>query len=150
MQSTYIHTHIQTHWYIGLCTPFRRPIHPYIRLHMCMVKGDVILGLNWSSITPWGRVGEWRYSSTILHLDTRWRWMLSITLRPHYLRGKSPGTNFIGGWVDPRARLAAVEYRKICAPAGNQTPAIQPVAHPHTDWSLPASTYMYAWIHIKI
>jgi hypothetical protein len=30
-------------------------------------------------------MGEWRYSSTILGLGTRWRWVVSFTLMPLYL-----------------------------------------------------------------
>jgi hypothetical protein len=30
--------------------------------------------------------GEWRYSSTILHLDIRWRWMITFMFRPIYPR----------------------------------------------------------------
>jgi hypothetical protein len=57
-------------------------------------------------------VGEWRYSSTILGLGTRWRCVASFTLRPVYLRGKNSDTLWIGSWVDPKADLEAVEIRK--------------------------------------
>jgi hypothetical protein len=40
------------------------------------------------------------------------------------------GIHSIGGWVGPRTGLDAVEYRKSLVPAGNGTPAIQPVAIP--------------------
>jgi hypothetical protein len=33
---------------------------------------------------------EWRYSSTVLDLDTSWRWVVSFTALLLYLRGKSP------------------------------------------------------------
>jgi hypothetical protein len=33
---------------------------------------------------------EWRHSSTILDLGTRWRWVVSFTPRPVYSRGNSP------------------------------------------------------------
>jgi hypothetical protein len=32
--------------------------------------------------------GEWRYSSTILELRTRWRRIVSFTLQPLYTPGK--------------------------------------------------------------
>jgi hypothetical protein len=38
----------------------------------------------------WRHTGEWGYSSTILDLGTRWRWLVSFTLLPLYPRGKSP------------------------------------------------------------
>jgi hypothetical protein len=40
--------------------------------------------------------------------------------RPLYPRGKSPSTDWIGGWVDPRAGLGDVE--KILNLTGTQTP----------------------------
>jgi hypothetical protein len=43
-------------------------------------KGNVIPGLNSLSIMPWGHMGDWRYSSTILNLGTRWRWVVSFML----------------------------------------------------------------------
>jgi hypothetical protein len=47
----------------------------------------------------------------------------------------SPGeraldTHWIGGWVRLRAGLDVVEKRKNLAPAGNRTPAVQPVPVP--------------------
>jgi hypothetical protein len=53
-------------------------------------------------------MGEWRYSSSIVDLGTRWRWVVSFTLREI-----GPGTHWIGGWVGPRAGLDAVEKRQI-------------------------------------
>jgi hypothetical protein len=32
-------------------------------------------------------MGDWRYSSTILNLGTRWRRVVSFTPQPHYSRG---------------------------------------------------------------
>jgi hypothetical protein len=42
------------------------------------VKGKVIPALSWST-KSWGRMAEWRYSSIILNLSTRWRWVVSFT-----------------------------------------------------------------------
>jgi hypothetical protein len=67
---------------------------------------------------PWRRMGEWRYSSTILDLGTRWRWVVSYTPRPLYPEEILPGTHWIGGWVGPRAGLDVVEKRKILALSG--------------------------------
>jgi hypothetical protein len=58
---------------------------------------------------PW-RWGEWRYSSTILDLSTRWRWVVSFMPWPLYPREIAPGTYRIGGWVGSRIK------RKICCP----------------------------------
>jgi hypothetical protein len=55
-------------------------------------------------------MGEWRYSSSILGLDTSCRYVVSFTTRPLYLPEKvPPGTHWIGGWVGPREGLDAVE-----------------------------------------
>jgi hypothetical protein len=37
----------------------------------------------------------------------------NFTPRPLYPRGKSPGTHWIGGWVDLRAGLDDLEKRKF-------------------------------------
>jgi hypothetical protein len=72
-------------------------------------------------------MGEWRYSSTILDLGTRWRCVVSFTLRILYTRGKeAPVTNWIGGWVGPRVGADAVKKNKSCT-AGNVTRTFQPI-----------------------
>jgi hypothetical protein len=38
------------------------------------------------------------------------------------------GTHCIGGWLDPRAGLHAVEKIEISCPVGNRNRAVQPVA----------------------
>jgi hypothetical protein len=38
--------------------------------------------------------GEWRYSSTILELDNRWRWVVRFTPQPLYPPGE---------WIPPKA-----------------------------------------------
>jgi hypothetical protein len=49
-------------------------------------------------------MGEWRYSSTILYLCTRW------ASRPGLfnLRERTSSAHWIGGWVGPRTDLDAV------------------------------------------
>jgi hypothetical protein len=39
---------------------------------------------------PWRHMREWRYSSTILDLGSRWRWVVSSTTPPLYPRRKRP------------------------------------------------------------
>jgi hypothetical protein len=55
-------------------------------------------------------------------------------------RGKSPGTHWIGGWVDHRAGLDDVEKRKFLTLPGLEldTSVVQPVASRHTDCPIPA------------
>jgi hypothetical protein len=69
---------------------------------------------------PWRHMGEWRYSSTILDLGIRWMWVVSVTPRPLYSRGGVTGTRWIGGWVDPRVGLDAVDKRKILPLPGSK------------------------------
>jgi hypothetical protein len=38
------------------------------------------------STVPWRHMGEWRYSSIILNLGTKWGWVLSFTPLPLYPR----------------------------------------------------------------
>jgi hypothetical protein len=81
------------------------------------------------STTPWRRMEQRRYSSTSLDLCTRWLWVVRITPRPLYPRGKSPWYPLGRRLSGPRACLYAVGRRKISfPPAGNQTPAVQLVA----------------------
>jgi hypothetical protein len=49
--------------------------------------------------------------------------------------GKEPSfvTIWIGGWVDPRAGVEAMEKIKVHAPAGDGNLAIQPVTRPYID-----------------
>jgi hypothetical protein len=49
---------------------------------------------------------------TILNLGTRWRWVVSVTLRVLYPQAKNPRNLFIGGWVCPRAGLDTLKKRK--------------------------------------
>jgi hypothetical protein len=77
-------------------------------------------------------MGEWRYSSTILVLGTRWRWVVSFTTPWE----KALGTHWIGGWVGPGAGLDAVEWRQISCPCRQSNP--QPVCRHYTDWAIPS------------
>jgi hypothetical protein len=78
---------------------------------LTILKGKVLL-----CTTPSRRMGEWSYSSTILDLSTRWRWVVSFTPRPLCPREVTTGTHWIGGWVGPKVRLNAVEQRRISCP----------------------------------
>jgi hypothetical protein len=50
--------------------------------------------LNYST-TPWIRIGEWIYRSTVFfYLGSSWRWVVCFTLLLLYSRGKS-----LGGWI---------------------------------------------------
>jgi hypothetical protein len=52
----------------------------------------------------------------MFYLGIRWSLVVSLTLRPFYPRGKGPCTDWIYGFVGPRADLDIVEKRKISCP----------------------------------
>jgi hypothetical protein len=64
----------------------------------------------------WKCVGQWRYSSTILNLGTRWRWVVKFTHLPLYSRGKNPRYSLDRRMSGPQGLLDAVEKRKISCP----------------------------------
>jgi hypothetical protein len=70
-------------------------------------------------------MGEWRHSSTFIDRGTRWEWPDS---RPgHFTPGeRAPGTYWIGGWVDHRTGLDAIEKRKILPLLGIETRLFSP------------------------
>jgi hypothetical protein len=69
------------------CTDYATP-----NFSLCLIKHHAIK-----------TYGEWGYSSTILDLGTRWRWVVGLTPGRTAL-----GTHSIRGWVGPRAGLDAV------------------------------------------
>jgi hypothetical protein len=59
-------------------------------------------------------------------------------------RERAPGTHWIGGWMGPRAVLAAVVKRKIPSPrreSDPSTPIVQPVVQRYTDWAITAHAH---------
>jgi hypothetical protein len=106
-------------------------------------KVNLSLCFNWAPRHE-GVLGEWRYSSThsLTSAIDGGEWSASRPGR-FTLRGRAPGTHWIGGWVGPRAVLDAVVKRKIPSPrrkSNPRAPIIQPVAKRYTDWAI---TYRY-------
>jgi hypothetical protein len=90
-----------------------------------------------------GVLGSRVITPRILWPRTRGRWVVSFAPRPLNPQGKTHGTNWIGGWVGPRAVLDAVVTRKILIPRRESnpiTPIVQPVAQSYTDWAITALT----------
>jgi hypothetical protein len=75
-------------------------------------------------------MGEWRYSSTIHHLSTRWRWVVSLTPRRALSPGKEPWYPLCTRLSGPQSRSGRCAEEKNFAPAGIRTPAVQPVTIP--------------------
>jgi hypothetical protein len=63
--------------------------------HMGDYNGEIIPGLNALSTTSWRRAREWRYSSTILDIGTRWGRMISFTPLPSLPLEKHPSVYFV-------------------------------------------------------
>jgi hypothetical protein len=57
--------------------------------------------------------GGVEYSSTLLDLSTRWRWVVSFTHLPLYPGERTPCTHYIRGSGDPRFCLENMEKRKF-------------------------------------
>jgi len=66
-------------------------------------------------------MGSGGIAPRILNLDCRLMCVVIISPRPLYIRGKSPGTFWLGVWMGHRAGLWTRWWRKnlINAPAGN-------------------------------
>jgi hypothetical protein len=72
-------------------------------------------------------MGGWMYRSTFSDLSTSWRLVVSFTTRTLYPQVKSPGTHWIGGWVNPRAGLDDMERRKFLTLPGLE---LRPLGRP--------------------
>jgi len=76
----------------------------------------------------------------ILHLDTRWHRLLSLTPR-HFTTGRgATGSLWLGGWVGSGTGLDCLEQRQIHCPCWTSIHAssvIRPVAGHYTDWDIP-------------
>jgi hypothetical protein len=67
--------------------------------------------------------------------------VVNFAPRPLYPRGNTPGTHWIGGWVDPQSRSEQRGQEKILNPTGTRSPdpsVVQPVASRYTDYAIPA------------
>jgi hypothetical protein len=53
-----------------------------------------------------------------MYRSTSWRRVVSFMPRPLYARERAPGSNWIGGWVDPRAGLDDLQKKKYLTLTG--------------------------------
>jgi hypothetical protein len=93
----------------------------------------------------WGNGG---IGPRILDLGTSWRWVVSFTTRPRYLRGKRLCTHWIWSCVGPRARLDDMESTKMLPLPGLELrPLGRPsVASRYTDWAMFVTVNFMLWI----
>jgi hypothetical protein len=92
---------------------------------------------------PWRRVGEWRYSSTILDLGTVWRRVVSFTPRQLYPRGNrqhSPLDTRLGGPYSRSGCWGEEKYQDI---AGIRILAVQPVARWYSNGAIPTKSTVH-------
>jgi hypothetical protein len=79
-------------------------------------------------------MGQWRYSSTILDLGTRWRWVVSFMPRPFTPGGKSPRYTLDKRLGGPQCRSGRCGLEKnLFPPAGIGPRPANPVAGRYTD-----------------
>jgi hypothetical protein len=73
-------------------------------------------------------MGEWRYSSTIFDLGTRWSSVVSFVPRPLFQRGNSHRYPLDGRLGGPQSRSGCCGTEKNLTFSGNRTPAVQALA----------------------
>jgi hypothetical protein len=69
----------------------------------------------------------------LFDICTRWRWIFSFTPRSLYARGNRLRYTLYRRLGGPQSRSGRCGEETNLTPAGNQTPAVQPVARCHTD-----------------
>jgi hypothetical protein len=75
---------------------------------------------------------DWRHSSTILDIDTEWRWVVSSMPRRFHPWGISPKNTYDTGLGKPQKRYGRCRAEKITFPDGKPTPAVKPAARHYT------------------
>jgi hypothetical protein len=101
---------------------------------------------------PWRRMGEWRYSSNIVHICTRWTGVVNLMTRLLYPRGKSrryPLDRGVGG-LRGRSGHCGVEKNLFPLQAIESWPPVQyPVDIP-TELSEMVRLTRYFWMIISV
>jgi hypothetical protein len=73
-------------------------------------------------------MGEWRYSSTIFYLGTRWRWLVIFTAQPLYPLRKSPQYQSDMRLCGPQSRFGHCGEKKNLTLPGNEPGSSNPEA----------------------
>jgi hypothetical protein len=93
--------------------------------------------------------GKWMYRSTFFLTSALVGDEWSASRPGRFTLGeRAPGTHWVGGWVDPRARLDDVEKRKFLTlqELEIRPSVIQPVAGRYIDYVIPAGK-LYIYVH---
>jgi hypothetical protein len=109
-------------------------------------KGKFVPVLNQSSTTPRRCMGDWKYSSTILGLEIRWRWVVSFTLWPLY--------SDENGWAQKSVWMLWRKERSL-ASAMNQTqlpasPLLYEVSYPSSLDHQKSEHYIHVTIYKQL
>jgi hypothetical protein len=95
----------------------------------------------------WRHMGEWRYSSTILDLSTRWWWVVSFTPRSLYRLRILPRFRLDKRLGGPQSRSGRYREESNLAPCPESNPG-RP-ARRCNDWGMPTPEGLYYHILIK-
>jgi hypothetical protein len=90
-------------------------------------------------ITPWKLTVKWRYSSIILDLGNKWRWVVSLCPCRFNPGERRTGNHWIRSWVNLSAGADSVEYRNICSSHRESNPGRPARSYRYSDWDIPAS-----------
>jgi hypothetical protein len=106
--------------------------------------------LNSLSNMPWRRVGDGGTAPpfSTSALDRTGHLHAPAALYPGKI-GKSPGTNWIGGW-EGHSWYGCCGVQTKLDPAENQTPAVHSVAHRYTDWATRFPHFFKIHININL
>jgi hypothetical protein len=88
-------------------------------MHFCLIKHHFMKTYTWLN-----------QSSTVPNLDTTRRCVVSFTLLSLYPQGTDTDTQYIGGWVGPRAGLSITKKWN-----GSLDPTIRHVSRRYTNWA---------------
>jgi hypothetical protein len=77
-------------------------------------------------------MGEWRCSSTILDLGTRWRRVVSFTPLPLYSQERAPQYTLARRLDGPQSLSGRSGVEKNLSPFGNRTPTAQAITRRYT------------------
>jgi hypothetical protein len=97
--------------------------------------------------TYWGSGGT---APRILDLGTRWRWVVSFTLRPLCPQGKSHWYLLDRRLGGPQSFFGCGGEEKNSQPrreSNPRTPIVQPVAQRYTDWAITALPNVHRFIN---
>lgn len=110
----------------------------YVTLRLC----KVVSVLNYASKTPRRRMGQWRYSSTILGFSTRWWSVVCFTHWPPCHRVSEAR----GCWVGPQTRSGHCTELKDISLGQNWIAAIYLTADRYTNVIANRNKKGYNWV----